>query len=326
VTPRLGLTPPLEGAPLGALAGAVPELEALGFTDLWTRETADFDATGPLALAAATARTARLGTAVAAVTTRGPALLAMQAASLAEAAPGRFALGVGVSSPAIVRGWNGLAWPAPLAATRDALRFLRAALAGERVDAGFETFRVHGFRLTRSPATPPPIFVAALRERMLRLAAREADGVLLGMLTADDLRRVAAVLREERAAVPGRPFEVAIRIAVCPTPDARRARAAARRMLAAYLSVPTYARLHAWLGRSAALRPVWDAWARGDRAGAEAAVPQELVDGIVVHGDAGACRAAVARFVEAGATLPILAVWPLGGDPWASVRALAPRA
>ena len=94
---------------------------------------------------------------------RGPALLAQSAAALAEAAPGRFALGIGTSSDIIVERWNGIPFEHPYRRTRDLLRFLRPALAGEKVDAVFDTFAVKGFRLARPPEVAPPILVAALR-------------------------------------------------------------------------------------------------------------------------------------------------------------------
>ena len=75
----------------------------------------------------------RLGTAVANIYTRGPALLAMSAATLAGLAPGRFVLGIGVSSPAVVTDWNGIALDRPYQRARDTLHFLRRALAGEKV-------------------------------------------------------------------------------------------------------------------------------------------------------------------------------------------------
>src|SRR5690349_17621880 len=99
---RWGLTVPLIGVPLIAHEPLLSELAASGWTDLWTSEVAGFDAFTPLALASVWAPAMRLGTAIAPAYTRGPGLLAMTAAALAEAAPGRFLLGVGSSSPVIV--------------------------------------------------------------------------------------------------------------------------------------------------------------------------------------------------------------------------------
>jgi probable F420-dependent oxidoreductase len=284
-------------------------LTEAGFTDAWSSEVSGADGFTPLALAAAWSPGLLLGTAIAPVFTRGPALLAMTAAALAEAAPGRFRLGIGASSPVVAGDWNAADFTRPFARSRDMLRFLRAALSGETVDRRFETFAVRRFRLERTPELPPRILLAALRPGMLRLAAAEADGVILNWLAATD---VPTALAETTAAGPD--FEVVARIFVCPTPDAAYARTVGRRMIAAYLTVPAYAEFHRWLGREPALAAMWAAWAAGDRKGALAAIPDEVVDALVVHGSPAECRARVQAYVDAGVHVPVMALLPTPGD------------
>jgi probable F420-dependent oxidoreductase len=302
---RWGMTVPLGGVPLAEHAAVYATLAEAGFTDLWSSEVAGTDAFTPLALAAAWAPELRLGTAIAPVFTRGPGLLAMTAAALAEAAPGRFHLGVGASSPVVVGDWNAVDFTEPYARSRDMLRFLRAALAGETVTHDYGTFAVNRFRLERPPATPPKIQLAALRPGMLRLAAAEADGVILNWLSPAD---VPTALAEVKAAAPD--FEVTARIFVCPTADTEYARAVGRRMIAAYLTVPAYAAFHRWLGRGDILTPMWTAWSAGDRRSASAAIPDEVVDDLIVHGDPAECRAKVEAYAEAGVKTPVMALLP----------------
>src|SRR3990172_5834830 len=111
--PRWGFTFPLEGVPLSEHREVLQEAERLGYTDAWTAEVDGYDAFVPLALAAAWTYRIRLGTAIANVFTRGPALLAMEAAAMADAAPGRFCLGIGSRSPAILQPLNRLPGPPP---------------------------------------------------------------------------------------------------------------------------------------------------------------------------------------------------------------------
>ncbi|MCK1804971.1 MULTISPECIES: LLM class F420-dependent oxidoreductase [Micromonospora] len=299
------MTVPLGGIPLADHAAVYAALDDAGFTDVWSSEVAGADGFTPLALAAAWSPRLRLGTAITPVFTRGPGLLAMSAAALAEAAPGRFALGVGASSPVLVRDWNAIEFDEPFKRTRDVLRFLRAALRGETVDGAFDTFAVRRFTLERPPSVPPPVVLAALRPGMLRLAAAEADGVILNWLAAEDVPTALAEVGERR---PG--FEVAARIFVCPTEDAAYARALGRRMITGYLTVPAYAAFHRWLGREDTLGPMWAAWAAGDRRGASAAVPDEVVDALVLHGSPEQCAAAVRRYADNGVDVPVLAVLP----------------
>ena len=313
---RYGMTIPFTGVPLHAHREWFDELIDLGYTDAWSAESDGVDGFTPLALAAAWTPALQLGIAIAPVYTRGPALLAQTVAGLADAAPGRFAVGLGASSDVIVERWNGLSYDRPYQRVRDTVRFLRAALAGEKVTEAYETFSVQGFRLGRPPEQVPPIYVAALRSGMLRLAGREGDGAIVNWLSADDVATAAAEVGPGKAIVA--------RIFVIPTDDAAAARAVARRMITTYLNVGAYAEFHRWLGRGPALQPMWDAWAAGDRKAALAAVPDQVVDDLVVHGSPAACRAHVARYVANGVTIPTLAVIPVGVDLAESVRALAP--
>jgi probable F420-dependent oxidoreductase len=280
-------------------------LADVGYTDVWSSEVAGTDAFTPLALASTWAPTLRLGTAIAPVFTRGPGLLAMTAATLAEAAPDRFRLGIGASSPVVVEDWNAQSFVDPFGRTRDTLRFLRKALAGEMVDEAYPTFAVRRFKLERPPASPPPILLAALRARMLRLAAAEADGVILNWLAATDLPRVRAELEGAKDG-----FETVARIFVCPTGDERYARELGRRMIAGYLTVPAYAAFHRWLGRGEVLEPMWRAWEAGDRRAATAAIPDEVVDALILHGTPQTCREKVGEYVRQGVQTPVIALLP----------------
>ena len=89
---------------------------------------------------------------------------------------------------------------------------------------------------------------------------------------------------------------------VLPTEDREVVRAVGRRSIAAYLNVPVYAAFHEWLGRGEVLQPMWDAWHAGDRAAATAAIPDDVVDQLIVHGSPADCRAHLARYVANGVT------------------------
>jgi probable F420-dependent oxidoreductase len=316
-TTRWGITLPLSGMPLPGQRDIVAALPDLGYTDVWSAEMNGSDAFTPLALVALWSSQLRLGTAIAGIYTRGPALLAMNAATLAALAPGRFVLGIGVSSAVIVEQWNGVPLEKPYQRSRDTLRFLRAALAGEKVTEDYETFSVQGFRLAQPPEPPPALALAALRPGMIALAASHADGAITNWLAPGDVPAVRAVA--------GPDCELIARVFVCPTTDSGAARAIGRRLIAAYLTVPAYAAFQDWLGRGEALRPMQDAWAAGDRRGALAAIPDQVVDDLFVHGALEHCRERVAEYQAKGLDTPVIAMVPGPGvDEAEAVRALAP--
>jgi probable F420-dependent oxidoreductase len=317
---RYGMTIPFDGVPIHAQRDWIVELADLGYTDVWSSEANGADGFTPLALASAWAPSLRLGSAIVPAFTRGPATLAQCVASLADAAPGRFVFGIGTSSNVIVERWNDIPFEEPYKKTRDMVRFLRAALTGEKVKAEYETFSVNGFKLGVVPEQQPPILIAALREGMLRLAGREGDGAIINWLGADDVLKVAPVVRAF-----GDDKEIAARIFVAPTTDRDTVMALGRYAIAAYLTVPVYAEFHRWLGREEMLQPMWDLWKAGDRKAALAAIPDELVDTLIVHGSPDECRDHLARYVANGVTTPVIALLPFGIDQRQAMRDLAPR-
>src|SRR4051812_35079447 len=184
---RWALTMPFNGVALRDHRALMEGAEAVGFDDFWTGETSGPDGFTPLALAAAWTERVRLGTGVVNVFTRGPAVLAQHAAALQDASGGRFCLGIGSSSNVIVARWDGIPFEKPLTRVRETVEVLRAVLAGERGPGGF--------RLESPPESPPPIYVAALRGRMLRLGGAIGDGTFVNFLPVSGIDRVIGEIR-----------------------------------------------------------------------------------------------------------------------------------
>lgn len=329
---RWGLTIPLSGIPLSDHEAVFREAEAIGYTDFWSAES-DVDPWICLALGASWTSTATLGTAIVGVFSRGPAIIAIGAAAMGEAAPGRFVLGVGSGSNVTVERWNGGHFDRPLTRVTEVVQAVRQALDGVPVSVDGKTLKVSGFRLGRPAPYRVPIYVAALQERMVRQAVRIADGVITNWLSAEDVKQVAAVVRDEAQKVGKDPaaFPILCRISVCPTREAR-AREQFRRAVTAYLNVPVYRRFHQWLGRGNALAEMNARWDAGDRKGALAAVPERALDELAVFGTPDECREKLARYVDNGVTVPILNFMNLETDlaarsaeSRAMLTALAPK-
>jgi alkanesulfonate monooxygenase SsuD/methylene tetrahydromethanopterin reductase-like flavin-dependent oxidoreductase (luciferase family) len=157
---------------------------------------------------------------------------------------------------------------------------------------------------------------------MLRLAGRDGDGAIINWLSADDVRTVAPIVQE---AGGGTPKEVVARIFVAPTEDRETVLNFGKVAIAAYLNVPVYAAFHEWLGRGEQLADMWRLWGEGDRKAALAAIPDSLVDELIISGPPGACREHIERYVANGVTTPAIALLPFGYDVRQAVRDLAPR-
>jgi probable F420-dependent oxidoreductase len=306
---RWGLTLPFAGVPLRDHGPLLRRAEAAGYDDLWTGETAGPDGFTPLALAAAHTERVRLGTGIVNPYTRGPAVLAQHAAALADASGGRFVLGLGSSSDVIVERWNGVPFERPLSKVREAVERLRPVLAGERGPGGF--------RLEQPPEQPVPIVLAALRGRMLALAAEVADGAFTNFLPLSGARQVAD-------AFGAGDKELICRFFCIPQPEAE-GLATARFMFTAYGTVPVYAAFFRWLGWGERLDPMVEAWRAGDRKRALELVPDELVREIFLFGSPEEMHDRLRGFAEAGVTTFVLTPICGPGDLPAAIDGLAPR-
>jgi len=298
---RWSLSVPLDSFSLAEHPEIARDAERMGYTDAWSFEVDGVDCFAPLAVLGGTTNM-RLGTAIANVYTRGPATLAQCAAGIAEIAPGRFNLGIGAGSQPIVEQWNNGKFDRPATRVKEMVQFLRPALAGERVVFEGKTFSVDGFRLTRPAPEPVPIHVAALRSGMLKVAGEVADGCIINWLSAEDVKKSVAVVREAAVAAGRDPdaIEITARLMVNIDAPAPESGALMRRLINAYLHVPVYKAFHQWLGRTEELQPMWDAWAAGDRKAALAATPDKVVDELIVHGTPEERNAHIRRYMDAG--------------------------
>jgi probable F420-dependent oxidoreductase len=292
VAQRWGLTVPLTGISLPENEEHFKRAEAAGYTDLWTGETNGPDGFTPLSLASAWTNEVRLGTGVVGVMQRGRALLAQEAAAVADASRGRFALGIGASSDRIIEGWNGMPFEKPLSKMSETIDYLRTALSGERADGGF--------KLERAPELRVPIILAALRGKMLKLAVEKADGAFTNFLPLAGLPKVAEQLE---GAPEG--FELLCRF-FCLPGEREQVEPLARFMFSSYITVPVYQNFYRWLGYGEKIDPMVEAWSAKDRQKAAEEAPWDLIEEMFIFGEPAEMKERLGAFVEGGITLPVI--------------------
>src|SRR4029077_10027608 len=142
--------------------------EKLGFARFGAAEGWTHDAVVVLTqIAGATSRIG-LASGVLPIWSRSPAAIAMAATGLQRVSGGRFALGLGASSPPLVEGLHGLTWERPIDRMRSTLISIRSLLDGDRLPLKREGVRP--LRLGSTPDLPVPILLAALAPASVRLA------------------------------------------------------------------------------------------------------------------------------------------------------------
>jgi len=302
------------------------EAEARGYHTAWLGEVSGYDAIVMSTVVATHTERLVVANGVLPVQTRTPVILGMAAASLNHLAPGRFALGLGLSSKTIVEQWHGLSFSPALGQIREAVEIVRQVASGERVNHEGKFYRVKNFRLTSPPpAAPVRVYLAALGPEMLELAGEIADGVLLNWIPPEAVPASITHL-ETGARRAGRTldgFEIASFVRTCVTDDATAARETLARDITGYATVDVYASFFRTAGYPDEVAAVGAAWASGDRAGAVKRVSPRMLDGLGVVGDEAFCRGRIAEFAAAGLTQPVIVPFaPPGADRAALLRTL----
>jgi probable F420-dependent oxidoreductase len=265
---RLGIfSGELAAFPTGVQRRVVAELEELGYGAIWYGESFARETFVQGAIFLSGTQRMRVASGIASIYARDATAMAFGARSLSELGGGRFLLGLGVAhaSNTVVRGHE---YGRPVATMRAYLDAMDAAQP-----------------LWRGPQSePPPVVLAALRPRMLALAAERTSGAHPYFVPVEHTRRARAALGPDRFLAP----ETAA--VVAGTRD--EARAIGDRYMNVYLHLPNY--------RNNLLELGWDA---GDL---EPPGSDALFDAVVAWGGVEEVRRRVQEHVDAGADHVVL--------------------
>jgi F420-dependent oxidoreductase-like protein len=291
-----------------------PELlrqaESMGYRCIWTAEAYGSDAATPLAAIGALTTTLEVGSAIFQMPARTPAMTAMTAATLDDLTGGRFRLGLGLSGPQVVEGWHGIPYGKPLARTREYVEIVRKILAREApvTHDGVEyqiPYRGEGatglgkpLKLIGSAHPNIPIYLAAIGPKNVALTAEIADGWLPIFWSPERAPDAYRDVLSEGFAASGEPdkadrFDIVPTVSVIVTDDLESARAQIRPQLALYIGgmgakgKNFYNDLTVRYGFDEAAETIQDRYLSGDRDGAAAAVPDELIDEVALIGPKG---------------------------------------
>ncbi len=315
---RIAITLPA-GPRLAQTAELIRWAEDQGISDGWFADAGAPDTLTSIAALAHHTRKMRIGVAVTPVYTRTPAVLAATADAISQVLPGRFVLGLGSSSQTIMELWHGIPLDRPRTRVRETATIVRSILTGAKTDFELETLSSKGYR--QAPCEhPPPIFLAALRSKMIETAAEVGDGVIFNLWPRGALPRMMAHVRTgaERAGKDWRDVEIVNRAMVLVTDDKAAGREAFRTAFGPYYATPVYNAFLAWAGHEDAAAAIREGWAEKNREKTAAAMTDTLVDEIAIIGSESEVRERIRQDAAGGVHTHIIA--PLAASAESQMR------
>ncbi len=309
------------GGPAGSRHGwndtvtLVREAERMGVDMVWSAEAWGADAVSPLGYLAAVTQRVTLGTSIMQISARSPAMAAMTALSLARMTDNRFILGLGVSGPQVVEGLHNTRFAQPLARLREYVAIVRAAFAGEKIDHQGAHYQLplpdgpgKSLRLAFEPNPNIPIWLATLGPRSLAFTGEAADGWAGTSFVPSGANETLGVV-QAAAKASGRQLAYEAGGAVRFGDDLDALMEPRRGGIAftlAAMGSPTqnfYNDAYSRAGYAEAAAKVRELYLAGDRRGAAAAIPAELILETNFLGDVAAVTERVQAYADAGITV-----------------------
>jgi 5,10-methylenetetrahydromethanopterin reductase len=323
----LGFNPIFSAADAAKTAASA---ESLGYDSIWMHESLfQRDIVTYLSSMSLSTRRIRLASGVINTFTRHPVTAATTFATLAELSDGRVILGLGLGSfptvPLIGHKIFPVAETRPLRRIREYVEVVRKVWSGEKVEFEGEFFKVHNLTLGFKPKMPVPLFIASLSPKTLEYAAGTADGVILSPAfnTAWGTERmVDSVKRGEGKR--GSKVERASYIMASLDPDPSKARATMRDYYFFLFQLSEVVRPEVLVPYGVTeemLKPMKEAWKKGDLPGAKKLIPERAIEALTLTGKGDHAAERLREYEKAGVTLPI--VMPVGNVEYA-MKELAP--
>jgi alkanesulfonate monooxygenase SsuD/methylene tetrahydromethanopterin reductase-like flavin-dependent oxidoreductase (luciferase family) len=301
--------------PSAGVVEVAPLMEQAGFGAFWKGEANNTD---PLVLAcgiAARTTKMRVGTGIYHIYGRSPVTMGIQAATLQDMSGGRFLLGLGVANKTIAA-WHGGTFGRPLRRIREFSEIVRAVAAGERVEYKGEIYDTGSrFQLSWAPAHPKfPIYFAGLGPKMTRLAGEIADGVVINMAPASQIRVIAERVREGAQAAGRDPAraEIIAKVWVSLHPDRQQARKGLRQALTFYSVADHYKEMLTAAGLGAEVTAVQQAFREGGFKAALAQITDAYMDQmpVIAATSIAEIKERLCPYVDAGVTRLIIPYVP----------------
>lgn len=286
------------------------EVENKGFNGIWFGETTLRDASVLATIAALNTKTIEIGTAIVNVYTRSPGQLAMMGSTLSEISEGRFTLGLGVSTPAIVSNWHGIEYGNPIKRIIETIEILKLYFSGKKFEFKGSFFTIKNARLRLK--SKPKLALAALNDGMIRIAARYADRIILNLYPLHLINEAKKIIEEEiKKSNRNKPI-LSVMLYTYLIGEQEKDLEAARELIAFYGSSEAYCKLFIKAGYKDEAKNMYEAWKMGNRELAKKSVSNRMINDLLAFGDKKELIEKVKQYSENGIDDVFIAPSPFG--------------
>jgi len=287
------------------------EAEGKGFGGIWFGETTLRDASVLATIAACSTKKIPLGTSIVNVFTRSASQLALFGATLNEFSGGRFTLGLGVSTAAIVESWHGQRFKNPMRRLEETVKLVDQYFSGEKFSHQGPYYSPVNARLRTRP--PPKVALAALNDQMIKRAAKLADRVILNLYPTDRIKHALSLMNEgcREAGEKERPT-LSVMLYSYVLGDDSKGLDAAKDLISFYASAAAYSTLFSSLGFVAEANAMMTAWKAKDRDAVKRSVSRQMIDKLAVLGTVRELRERVKEYHENGVDDVFISPSPFG--------------
>ena len=302
------------GFSLGSLLSVSEVLECskilskYNIDSIWIPETWGMECGSIMSAISQIVKTPKIGSSIMNIYSRSPALIAMTAATLDTISNGRFILGLGTSSQAIVNDWHGLRFENPVKRMQEYVKIIRLIISGNKVNYDGELLHLKNFTLLIRPhKNNIPIYLAAINQKMVELAWGVADGVIFYLRPMAELQSTIAKMQSKKR------IDVTCQLITCVSTDEEEAINRAKKTIAFYVSVgKIYREFLAKNGFRKETQAIFDEYMKTGFQNNHLIVPDSMVDSLTISGTPESIAKKLKRFVSAGIDLPIIQFNPIG--------------
>jgi 5,10-methylenetetrahydromethanopterin reductase len=275
---------------------------------IWIPETWGMDCCSVLSHVSSITKKPHLGSSIINIYSRSPALIAMSAVTIDSLSNGRFMLGLGTSSKAIVEEWHGLKFSSPLGRMREYVEIIRLVMSGQKVSYSGKFFSLKNFGLLIRPQrTRIPIYLAAINQKMVELAWEIADGVIFYLRPLPELKTTISKMQSKKK------IDVTCQLITCISHDSEKAINRAKQTIAFYVSVGAiYREFLASNGFKKETIAIFEEYEKNGLKDNHVFVTDAMVNSLSVCGTPEDIRKKIPQFIAAGINLPILQFNPVG--------------